>query len=108
MAEKKNLINQWIRATWRTPYAVLLSLPEAEEEFGILFIAWALGWNVSFGGKKIQLCWAKWTGGPPGSGIPGQMVPSGYRWNPFTRSCEKIPQQQYVAQSQFVPAFLNK
>ena len=87
-ADRVDLVKKWIKSIWPTPRDAQNSVVEMEEEFAILFIAWLMGWNLNFGGKRLEPCWYRYVTGANGYGT---VVPSGYRWNPWTRSCEKIP-----------------
>lgn len=81
--ERVKMVQDWIRQTWPTPFAMMQTIPSGEEDLAILFVAWVLGWNLSFGGRKFVPCALR-------RDAQGQLVYTGYRWNPFTRTCEKI------------------
>ena len=81
---------QWIRSTWKTPADLQRSGLDAGM-VAVLFGAWFIGWNPTSPGTNPFACANK----------------HGYRWNPFTRSCELLPVQN-MASSQFAPSFRNR
>ena len=93
-AQVLSLIESWVRETWTTPWAMLQTIPEAEEEIGFLFVSWLLGWNLTFGGKAWQPCAFKRRVTESSTiGTTYEKVPTGYVWDPYRRTCVKAGTQ---------------